>query len=247
MAVWLLICLEKLLLGLRRTLAETGLPGANSMVDSTVAQNYIRPMNDSTITVLRQELLTTTANIPALEAQVTAAQERLRFATEKAAQIRVLLTMLEAEANEVTHSVAEAPRLSPSSRVSTPTPVRLGGTKADRMDAETTALLTMRGVVHRKDILAHLVEKGIMGSEKGPLAHLAAFLSDRKDKYESDGRGNFKLHRPVFEAGSNGAMLKNVTETPSTDEAAPDHSVTGHLGSTLGMSDEVEAGEAGSD
>lgn len=155
------------------------------------------------IPVLRDELQTTSESIPALEAAVTVAQERLRFATEKEAQIRLLLTMLEAEANENVYSVVAAPPALLPTKPRTPEPGVRVATKADRMDQEATALLTMRGTVHRKEILAHLIEKEIMGSEKDPLAHLAAFLSDRKERYESDGKGNFKLRRPISKHPAN--------------------------------------------
>jgi len=51
--------------------------------------------------------------------------------------------------------------------------------------------------MHRKVILEHLVKKEIMGTEQHPLAYLAAFLSDSREKYAPDGRGNFSLIRPA--------------------------------------------------
>ena len=182
----------------------------------------------NTISTLRHELLATTANISTLEAQVTAAQERLRFATEKAAQIRILLGMLEAEAqahaNDMIATVPEAPRPPVVAKVSTPDAGRAGGSKADRMEAEVRALLAMRGTAHRKEILAHLIEKEIMGHEKAPLAHLAAFLSTNRDSFESDGKGNFKLRRVTFEGpgNKNGEELNEPAQTSPPPAPRPD-------------------------
>lgn len=63
-------------------------------------------------------------------------------------------------------------------------------------------LLSANGQVHRSKILEGLQSRGIMGGEKNPMAHLAAFLSDHKDRFESDGKGNFQRreHSPL--AGS---------------------------------------------
>ena len=58
------------------------------------------------------------------------------------------------------------------------------------------SLLSLRGTVHRKEILTHLQNAGLMGHERDPMAHLAAFLSGERDKFVSDGRGNFTLVTP---------------------------------------------------
>lgn len=47
--------------------------------------------------------------------------------------------------------------------------------------------------VHRTKILAHLQERGIMGGEVNPMRQLAAFLSVHRDRFEPDGKGNFRL------------------------------------------------------
>jgi hypothetical protein len=146
---------------------------------------------NSTIATLREELLSTTANVPNLEAAVKAAQERLRFTADKIAQIQILLRMLEAEASiDNVHTVPRA-----SAQFAGPEALEKKPTKSDRMETEVASLLSLRGPTHRKDIAAHLIDKEIMGHEKDPLAHLAAFLSSKKDLFESDGRGVFTLRR----------------------------------------------------
>jgi hypothetical protein len=68
--------------------------------------------------------------------------------------------------------------------------------KKVRMIQTIEGLLSLRGSVHRKEILSHLVNAGLMGHERDPMAHLAAFLSGERDKFASDGRGNFSLATP---------------------------------------------------
>lgn len=72
-------------------------------------------------------------------------------------------------------------------------PIDAGTSKAKKVRREIEAVLTP-GPLHRKDILAHLVSKGLMGKEKNPMASLAAYLSSWRNRFESDGSGNFSLH-----------------------------------------------------
>jgi hypothetical protein len=65
-------------------------------------------------------------------------------------------------------------------------------TKKDAMVREISALLGLRGTAHRTEILEYLAGKGIdLG--KSPLPTLAAFLSDHRHLFESDGKGNFSI------------------------------------------------------
>lgn len=70
--------------------------------------------------------------------------------------------------------------------------INAGSSKSKKVRREIETLLTP-GPLHRKDILAHLISKGLMGKEKTPMASLAAYLSGWRDQFESDGSGNFKL------------------------------------------------------
>jgi hypothetical protein len=65
--------------------------------------------------------------------------------------------------------------------------------KAARIKAAIMILLNTKGSVHRTDILQHLVDNGLMGSEKIPLRSLAAYLSEWRADFKSDGNGNFSL------------------------------------------------------
>ena len=78
-----------------------------------------------------------------------------------------------------------------------PTPPRQTGakpqSKANEIRAAIAALLTEQQSQHRKVILDHLIAKGLMGHEKNPMAQLAAYLSDWRAEFKSDGQGNFSL------------------------------------------------------
>lgn len=67
--------------------------------------------------------------------------------------------------------------------------------KASRIRSEVTELLANQGATHRKAILNHLVAKELMGHEKNPMASLAAYLSEWRKDFVSDGDGNFSLPR----------------------------------------------------
>lgn len=66
-------------------------------------------------------------------------------------------------------------------------------TKKSKLLREITNILSLRGTVHRRQILDHLIEKGIMGHEAKPLDALGIFLSTHKDRFMSVGDGNFRL------------------------------------------------------
>jgi hypothetical protein len=99
-------------------------------------------------------------------------------------------------------------RIPPRSPPTSP-PLQNGGTspfdlvattKAAKMKAEITKLLTTREKMHRKAILNHLVSQGIMGKEGKPMQALAIFLSSRRADFSSDGEGNFSLRGKTPEA-----------------------------------------------
>jgi hypothetical protein len=155
---------------------------------------------------LRAALSSSTAIIPSLEGNVVMAQDRLRREITKVEKLRELIALFEAD--EPTAS-AEQPTLSVDGLTIMG---RTGGgnfkgegalsvdaqvveSKQSKIEREVTALLRMRGTVHRADLLAHLTNAGIMGHESNPLAHLAAFLSKKRDKFASDGQGRFSLRQ----------------------------------------------------
>jgi hypothetical protein len=163
---------------------------------------------------LRDALNATVADIPKLEAAVTAAQatvttaqERLRRQMAAAEKMRDALSLLEADApptgEKQQYKFADIEPQAPSStRVgqfaidhAMPKDIADGMSKKAKMVNAVTGLLRMRGSVHRKVILQHLMDAGIMGHESDPLAHLAAFLSSNREKFASDGAGNFSLRQ----------------------------------------------------
>jgi len=87
--------------------------------------------------------------------------------------------------------------------------------KNAKMEYRIDEILSEHGVLHRKAILDDLVAQGLMGNEKNMMAHLASFLSDRRNRYASDGRGNFQLRR------------ESDTQNGSTgsEEPAEDHPI----------------------
>jgi hypothetical protein len=183
------------------------------------------------VSALRSELESSSLNIEAMEAAVIAAQERLRFANDKVDRIKGLLAIYEAEQVSLTVTVPAPPsaenaltplvdaprvgvRLAPNAR-----PV----SKKAQMEREVRELLAMRGRAHRLMILNHLTDRGIMGTEKNPLGHLAAFLSDNRDKFESDGAGNFKLRqRPLLEPVSSNEIEPPDASTPNGSKEVHD-------------------------
>ena len=139
--------------------------------------------------------------------------------TEKTAKIRALLAIYEGEGVEedggeqqmplpLAAAVVEAPVV--PAPVSIPVPVPPKGLRVIR---EVSNLLQLHGSLHRRRILDHLIEAGVLGHEKDPLASLAAYLSENKHMFLSDGQGNFFL-RPGLEAGK-------AAVTPAHDAAAP--------------------------
>jgi hypothetical protein len=72
---------------------------------------------------------------------------------------------------------------------------RLKHSKASTVRSALQELLQANGAVHRSAMLKYLVNKNLMGNEKNPMASLAAYLSDWKKDFVSDGKGNFSLRK----------------------------------------------------
>lgn len=66
-------------------------------------------------------------------------------------------------------------------------------TKRERVRAALSEFLKQRGLAHRNTILDYLVDAGVMGHEKDPLQSLASYLSESKDLFAFDGKGNWYL------------------------------------------------------
>ena len=149
------------------------------------------------VPTLRHELASVEADVAKLESEAAKVQARLRVALDKADKLKAVITLYVEERSDrsqpqlfapiATQSIEPAEATEPASK--------RNGTKATLLKAEITHLLDVRGTEHRQKVLEHLVSKGLMGHEKNPMANLAAFLSDNKDLFATDGRGNFSLRR----------------------------------------------------
>jgi len=148
---------------------------------------------------LRMEMEASIAKANAMEADVKFRQERLRVATEKVERLKGAVAVLEAEAaaeQAEQDTATGADPITPPPPPPPPTTDWRTSTKRARIETEVDGLLSLHGTMHRKVLLDHLINKGIMGTERNPLPYLAAFLSEKREKYEPDGRGNFTLRRP---------------------------------------------------
>jgi len=105
------------------------------------------------------------------------------------------------------------------------------------MREATIQMLAGGAVMHRLAILENLQTAGIMKDESNPIAHLAAFLSNHRHLFASDGRGNFSLRlaedsephpAPIQEAGNEagGETVAN-TASPVTEEHERNYSWAG--------------------
>lgn len=99
--------------------------------------------------------------------------------------------------------------------------------KKERVKRKVSELLGERGLLHRNDILSVLIAENIMGSEKSPLASLAAYLSEFKELFLPDGRGNFRLrpHGGVTNESSTVEVDQNSNGDRSSEaDCAPEDS-----------------------
>lgn len=113
-------------------------------------------------------------------------------------QIRQLL--VDYQAGAANGTLPTAPVGAPSrAHVAPVTPTRrlrrVRLSKAASVRHAVHRLLAAHGTVHRREILKNLVEQQLMGHEKKPMLSLAAYLSEWKDDFASDGHGNFKLKK----------------------------------------------------
>lgn len=128
-------------------------------------------------------------------------QSKLAQLVDKAEKIRAVIAVYEQEASEPTQPQLFIPQSDVHEPLaSAPSRKRLeygshgrSASKASLVRQAVADHLRTVGQVHRQEILNVLVEKGLMGYEKVPLASLAAYLSENKDIFEADGRGNFSL------------------------------------------------------
>jgi hypothetical protein len=65
--------------------------------------------------------------------------------------------------------------------------------KRSRVYDTVEEVIRSRGPTHRKDLLAEVTARGLMGTEKNPIQSIAIYLSDAKDRFMSVGDGVWAL------------------------------------------------------
>jgi hypothetical protein len=135
------------------------------------------------VATLRQEL-------SMLEAELRADPRSIKIA-----HIRELIAVYEREGPAIQEKGTREP-VPESEPARQPEPAHINGsgkTKASLMEETIAQMLLRNGQMHRSLILDHLTSLGIMGHEKKPMEELAVFLSTHRDRFVSDGKGNFRL------------------------------------------------------
>ena len=83
--------------------------------------------------------------------------------------------------------------------ISIPAPISTidSATKVDRVRTETREFIERSGgMAHRRDILDHLMQVGIMGKERSPMASFAAYLSEMNE-FMSVGGGKWQIRNEL--------------------------------------------------
>jgi len=79
-----------------------------------------------------------------------------------------------------------------------PQPAATGdATKWAKVKQAIDDILRERVIVSRRDILDHLIAKGLMGTESKPMKRLGIYLNKGRDTWTSDGAGNWRLKGPL--------------------------------------------------
>lgn len=160
---------------------------------------------------MRDVIETLHAELAGLEAELSADVRYL-----KAQRIRELLALYEDRPETPVQAKAQ-----PTKGVKSPRGQTLNGFWANKSErdskkrqirAKVEQLLTERPVVHRGELLEALKAANLMGHEKNPMASLAAYLSEWRDQFTPDGRGNFML----ASRAANGATPDPIT-SPDSD------------------------------
>lgn len=150
---------------------------------------------------LRQELRSLEAQGADLDAKVSKLQVELHAVKDKAEKVKAVLEAYGVRDNVEPDTVGATEPRRELFGTHSRTPRQ---SKTAALRAEITRILLERGSEHRQKLLDRLMEKGLMGREKVPLASLAAYLSENRELFESDGRGNFSIRKPSSPP-SNGA------------------------------------------
>jgi len=183
------------------------------------------------VRTLRHELIAAEGDVEKLRAEIDKLQSRLTHFIDKAESIKRVLGFYASEQ-------VDAPQAGLFASVSALAPPRgdvpgkahvrekdASVSKAARVKVETSVLLRERGSVHRQKILEHLIGLGVMGHEKNPLASLAAYLSDNRDLFVTDGKGTFALrqtgHQEPSPTPSRGMGSAEVHDATASEPSTP--------------------------
>ena len=179
---------------------------------------------------VRAWLAGTTSEIAELEGSIADLQRKLEGARGRAEHLHGLLALcgdIEAHLQQSQPGPAspaepdQATHASMGNEDQETAPERPWRSKKEALRTEVTELLRREGRLHRAKILEHLVREKIMGHEKDPLAALAAYLSDNRDLFEPDGRGNFSLRPKPPNARENEAAEGFSTFADDSQASAP--------------------------
>jgi hypothetical protein len=135
--------------------------------------------------------------VQTLRLELAELEAELQARHQKIQRIKDLLALYEMPPGQIQSSKdASAPKRNGSGASSS------NLTKNEKMEDGILVILRANGEMHRKTILEYLTAQGIMGGEKNPIGHLAAFLSARRGLFVSDGRGNFRLTESASKGGA---------------------------------------------
>jgi hypothetical protein len=128
---------------------------------------------------------------------IAALQQELAQLERKATRIRELLADY---ADQAQPQALAAQSQMVAAQGSMPLPLREAGPRPSKkalIKNEIEQLLLSKGPTHRKEILAILEFRGLMGHEKDPMASLAAYLSAFSDNFVNDGSGTWSIREPT--------------------------------------------------
>jgi len=139
--------------------------------------------------------------VTSLRAELTALEDEVRKDPRllKIERIRSLLELYKQEASDPAPQM-QPPHPQPPQAVEAETtqptrsvPGKSERSKAYRVREHIRSVLDRNGPTHRTRILEDLARADLMGQEKDPMTSLAAYLSEWRDEFASDGKGNFSL------------------------------------------------------
>ena len=131
------------------------------------------------------------AEIEAISRHVPKLLERMRVLEEMVLRLRAIGASGAVSSHPVgIPAVVVATGAGPKAEVAESRP-----TKKKQVREAIRELLAEQGEVPRQALLAHLIDRGLMGHESRPLRRLGTLLNLFKDEFGSDGKGNYRLRQ----------------------------------------------------